>query len=206
MAITTYAELKTAIPNWFRDRQDLAAQTDEFIDLAEALLNSKLRCRQMETVASLTPTNNVCTLPTDYVEYKRVVEEASIRRKLAYITEDAADGLYPSRYSGLACHFMIVGSSLTALPLSANNIELTYYQKLPALSDSNTTNWLLTEHPGLYLHACLMYAAEYVSDGLNVDDIARESKWVETYLGTISEVDNRGKFGNAGVVLQGITP
>lgn len=196
--ITTYAELVTAIGNWFMGRTDI--DTDACIDLAEAYLNTRLRCRQMETVTDLTPTANVCTLPTDYLEYKRVIEKASIRRPLAYITEEGADSLYALRPSGLACHFMIVGSSLTALPLSANAIELTYYAKVPALSGSATTNWLLTAHPGLYLHTCLMYAAEFVEDDAK---LAKETQFVGQLLEQIHALDNRAKFANAGVTLRG---
>lgn len=202
MAVTNYSELKTAFgaSGWFLGR-DMTTQVDEIIDLAEAYLNTKLRCRQMETTTDLTPASNVCTLPTDYLEYKRVVEKASIRRRLDYITEDAADRLYPTRSSGLACHFMIVGSSLTALPLSANDIELTYYQKVPALSDSATTNWLLTAHPGLYVAACKMYAAEYVEED---EIVQKEALLVGQYIENIHALDNRAKFGNAGVTLPGV--
>lgn len=199
MAITDYASLKTAISNWFMGR-DLSTDADEILDMAEAHLNTRLRCRQMETVTDLTPTANVCTLPTDYLEYKRVVEKASIRRPLAYITEDGADSLYALRPSGLACNFMIVGSSLTALPLSANDIELTYYAKVPALSGSATTNWLLTAHPHLYLHSCLMYAAEFVEDN---EKLAKETVLVEKYIDSIHALDNRAKFANAGLTLRG---
>lgn len=202
MAITTYAELKAAFAadGWFLGR-DLSTQVDEFIDLSEAYFNMKLRCREMETSTDLTPTSNVCTLPNDYLEYKRVVELASIRRRLKYITEDAADEVYPSRESGLACHFMIVGSSLTALPLSSNDIELTYYQKIPALSDANTTNWLLTAHPGLYLHACRMYAAEFT--GNENGEIEKEAAFVTRYIDGIQALDSRAKFGNASITLPG---
>lgn len=201
MAITTYSELKTAIQTWFRDRSDLATYADDIIDLAEGYFNLELRCREMEATTELTPTSNVCTLPSDYLEYKRVVEVASIRRALDYITEEAADGLYPTRASGLACHFMIVGNSLTALPLSANDIELTYYQQVPALSDEQTTNWLLTRSPNLYLHACLMYAAELVDDK---DKMATEAALVDRFKGMLTGLDNRAKFANVGITLPGV--
>src|SRR5690606_11870740 len=157
MAIADLSDLKSAIVTFYKNRSDVGASADTLIALSEGYFNTELRCREMETVTSLTPVSNVCTLPSDYLEYKRVVEEASIRRKLDYITEDAADDIYPTRPSGLSCHFMIIGDELTALPLSANDIELTYYQQLPALTESNTTNWLLTKFPKLYLHTCLMY-------------------------------------------------
>lgn len=201
-AIVDYASLKTAIGEW--DASTLDGDADVFIDLAEAYFNVKLRLRQMETVEDLTPdVDSVCTLPTDYIEYKRVVELASIRRKLAYITEDAADGLYPTRAGGSPCHFMIVGSELTALPLSSNDIELTYYQKIPALSGSATTNWLLLEHPNLYLHACLLYAGEWRKDD---GQITKESTFVQNYVDLLHAADNRGKFARAGVTLPGVVP
>src|SRR5688572_18390612 len=107
-AIVDYASLKTAIGEWFMAR-DFSADADVFIDLAEAYFNIKLRCRQMETIASIVASSNTYALPSDYVEYKRVVEKASIRRRLSYITEDAVDQLYPDRASGLSCHFTIIG-------------------------------------------------------------------------------------------------
>jgi hypothetical protein len=201
-AITDYASLKTAISEWFMGR-DMSADVDVFIDLAESYFNAKLRTRQMETKTDLTPSSGECTLPTDYIEYKRVVELASIRRRLAYITEDAAENLYPTRSAGLANHFMILGSTLTALPISGNDIELTYYQKIPALSDSNTTNWLLSEHPNLYLHASLLYCAKYVVDE---PMMMTESTFVQNYVDLIHAADNRGKFANAGVTLPGVNP
>ncbi len=200
MSIETYSDLKSAITNWFMSRSDLATNADEMIDLAEAYFNLELRCREMETTETLTPASNVCTLPADYLEYKRVTELASPRRKLAYITEDAADALYAFRDAGPACHFMIIGNSLTALPLSTNDIELTYYQKIPALSDTTTTNWLLTRAPNLYLHACLFYAAELVKDN---EEITKEGALMGKFMDSLMALDNRAKFGNAGVVLQG---
>ncbi len=115
MTITTYDDLKDKFTestlNWMA-RTFSDDEADEFIDLAEADFNMSLRCREMEAVTDLSPTSNVYTLPTDYLEYKRVVEKASIRRRLDFITEDAVDALYPTRESGLSCNFTIIGGSL----------------------------------------------------------------------------------------------
>jgi hypothetical protein len=198
--ITDYSSLKNEMLSWYKDRTDLAGFADTVVDLTEAYFNLKLRVREMEATTDLTPTDNVCTLPSDYIEYKRVVELASIRRPMEYITEDAADRIYPTRASGLACNFMIVGDDLTALPLSSNDIELTYYQKIPALSDSNTTNWLLTKLPNLYLHTGMMYLAELAEDDAKM---TKEIPLVERFVDLLNAADNRGKFGNAGVTLTG---
>ena len=198
-SISNYSELVTALTKWFL-ADDLSEDADEIIALAESYFNAKLRLRQMETIATLTAASNVYTLPTDYIEYKRVVEKASTRRRLEFITEDAVDQLYPSRTSGLSNHFTIIGSSLYTFPLSSTDVELTYYAKIPALSSSNTTNWLLTAHPNLYLHACMLYAAELVKDD---GKLATESTFVQNYVDLLHSADNRAKFANAGVTLPG---
>ena len=46
MARGTYAGLQTAVANWL-DRGDLTDRIVEFIDLAEARINSNLRLRLM---------------------------------------------------------------------------------------------------------------------------------------------------------------
>jgi len=196
----TFTDLKSDIVLFYKNRTDIAASANSIIAYSESYLNTKLRCREMETVVTLTPVSNVCTLPSDYLEYKRVVEVASIRRRLEYITEDAVDALYPTRDSGLSSNFTIVGNSLTALPMSSNDIELTYYQQIPALSESNTTNWLLTRFPNLYLHTGLMYAAELTKDE---EQLTKEAVFVERLIGDLQGLDNRSKFGNAGITLSG---
>jgi hypothetical protein len=201
-AIGDYASLKTAIGEWFMAR-DFSSDADVFIDLAEAYFNIKLRCRQMETIASIAASSNTYALPSDYVEYKRVVEKASIRRRLSYITEDAVDQLYPDRASGLSNHFTIIGSTIYTYPLSSTDIELTYYAKIPALSGSATTNWLILAHPNLYLHACLLYAAEFTKDN---EELSKESTFVQNYIDLMHAADNRAKFANAGVTLPGNVP
>jgi hypothetical protein len=80
-----FADLKTDIVAYFKNRSDVAASANSFVAYSEAFFNTNLRCREMETVATLTPVANVCTLPSDFLEFKRVVETASTRRELQYL-------------------------------------------------------------------------------------------------------------------------
>jgi hypothetical protein len=205
MTISTYAELKTAIANWFMDRTDIGTTYgDEIIALAEAYFNQNLRVREMETVEDLTPdVDGVCTLPAEYIEAQRVVELASIRRPLEFITPEMADVWYADRAGGLASCYTIVGTTLTALPTSTNDIELTYWAVIPPLSGSQTTNWLLTKSPNLYLHTCLMYAAEFAKVQ---DQFVQEAALVARFVELLHGANERGKFGNAAVMQRGPTP
>lgn len=202
MTITTYAELKTAIGNWMA-RSDLTSYLDEFIDLAEAWFDTELRCREMEASTDITPSSNVYALPSDFLEARRVVEKASIRRRLEYISPDVVKDLYPARVAGLSTNWTIIGSSLYTFPLSSNDVELVYYQKIPALSGSNTTNWLLTRMPGLYLAACKAYANEFI---MNREKAAQEFQIARMFIDNLHGLDNRANYSTAGMTMSFVTP
>ena len=53
MAISTYAELKSAVATWI-NRSDLTIQIPDFISLTEANMNRTLRTRRQITTASIT--------------------------------------------------------------------------------------------------------------------------------------------------------
>lgn len=170
MTISTFSDLKTAIADW-ADVNDVSDTVlGDMVSLSTDLFNygsdafPALRMLEMNEVASLTNTDGACTLPTDYLQYRRVVEMMSIRRNLEYVACTTVEQFYADRASGLSNTFTIIGDTLYMYPVSSNTIELTYYQKIPHLSDSNTTNWLLTKHPGLYLHAGLYQLGLYRRD------------------------------------------
>ena len=64
MAISTYAELQTAVDNWLA-RTDLSGRSPEFITLAEARMNRELETQSQEKRATvlLTADDSYVTLP-----------------------------------------------------------------------------------------------------------------------------------------------
>ena len=48
------------------------------------------------------------------------------------------------------------------IPDDTYSIELSYCQRIPALSDTNPTNWLLNLYPDAYLYAALCEAQPYM--------------------------------------------
>ena len=59
--------------------------------------------------------------------------------------------------------------------------ELTYYRKLPPLSDSSTSNWLLAHYPDVYFHGTLALAGPYVND-------PRTAAWAAMYDAALQEM------------------
>lgn len=205
-----YSGLQTALADWSA-RTDLTSVIPSFIEFSTAMFNhgipdrgvAPLRVREMETVADLTPTSGACTLPDDYLQYRRVVEKASIRRELQYIAPSYTDQQYPDRAGGLACDFTIIGSSLYMFPVSGNDIELTYYAAIPNLSDSATTNWLLTKQPNLYLHAGLVQLAMYTKDNALLE---RSMALVTMTIDGLNRTNELANFARAGTRMKGMTP
>lgn len=208
MAITSYSELVTAIEANMA-RSDLSAYIPDFIIQAEQVFNhgseeiDALRVRDMEAIVSLSPAANVYTLPTDYLQYRRVTEKASPRRPLDYIEPTAVDQLYPFRQSGLSNHFTIIGPSLYTYPISTNDVELTYYALIPALTDSATTNWLITKAPSLYLRMSLMFAADFIRDDA---EVAKQAQMAKALIAGMNRSGMMANMARAGLTIQGVVP
>ena len=167
MAISTFAELKTAIDNWLA-RTDMADRAAEYIALAEARMNRELETRSQETryTATLVVGGAYLSLPTDVRSVRHVRLNTSPRTILKYMTPDAADREYPSTGNGKPKAYSIVGTEIYFRPApdDTHTVEIAYVANVSALSDSNTTNNILTRHPDLYLHGALSEAFGYLMD------------------------------------------
>ena len=169
MSISTYSELKTAVANWLH-RSDLTAHIPDFITLAEAQLSADITSRAMEARTTLTCTAGDAwvTLPSDMIEMRRLLVNRpdGTVLPLRYVTPDEITNDFALQESGLPVVFTVIGSQaqLARTPDTDYTLELSYIQKIPALSDANPTNWLLTKFPNVYLHGALMQAQPFMQD------------------------------------------
>ena len=169
MAISTYAELQTAAATWL-DRTDLTARVPEFIDLAESTFNRTIRNRQMITKNdSYSLDSRYVNLPTDTLEVIRIVVDVTPQITLQYLTPEEIAERRNSSSTGRPQYFTVVGGSTNQIELLRSPDEtytssILYYTKIPALSDSATTNWLLTSHPDIYLFGTLVEAEPYLKN------------------------------------------
>ncbi len=170
MAITTYAELQTAAANWL-DRTDLTARIPEFIELAEASFNRKIRQPDMVTKNdSFSISGQYNTLPSDTLEIIRIVVDVQPVIVLEYLTpEELAQRRADLTGTGKPYYFTLIGGSSNQLevlrsPDETYTSSIVYYTRIPALTDSATTNWLLTNHPDIYLFGTLVEAEPYLKN------------------------------------------
>lgn len=187
MAITSYSELLTALTNWRGQDTLQASRYPEWIALFEAWFNRNHRLRQMETSSASALSSNARTVPSDYLAW-RSVEWYGItpHRELKWVHPKRLTSGWTAVGDGATTEFFTIESdTLTVAPADTANstVLLRYYQKVPALTVSNTTNWLLTANPDLYLNGCLYEAAKLQRDVEAValykgarDEIGREMR------------------------------
>lgn len=161
MAITSYSSLQSAVANWL-DRADLTARIPEFIALAEAEFSRRLRVPQMEARAdAVAVANGRITLPPDMRSVRAVFIHSARRRELVGMAPLAAEGLY-GNYPGEARAYAIADGQLWLYPKPTDGtmVEIIYKRSIPPLA-SNSSNWLLSAHPDLYLFGSLLQAEFY---------------------------------------------
>lgn len=198
MPIGTYAELQTAALRWLvrESDTDAVARVPDWITLAEDLLRqdmSELRLRQGEIRSQNTTFSaEYTTLPTDFIMMRQIRLESSPVVSLEYMTPDGMDRVYGGTPSGRPKMFCIQGNAIRVAPApdATYTATLTYYA-LAALSTTNTTNWLLTLSPRLYLYSTLIEAALYYRDDGLRQQLLAEREAMLNKLQTTSGADEQ---------------
>jgi hypothetical protein len=184
MTISTYSELKTAIASW-QHRTDLSTVAGDFITLAEARFNRKLRTRQQETAfGPTTPTAYEIAIPSDFAAVRKLWRTSDYWE----LIQRPIDTLTFLQEGGQSTGFAITDAFVFDGTSEVGGI---YSAKVTALSDAAPTNWLLTAHPDLYLWASLAEACFYAKD------LEKAAMWTERSEALIRELNStsqRDKF------------
>lgn len=204
MAITNYATLQTAIAD-FLNRDDLTSVIPTFIQLAEAQMQREIRHWKMEARVSGQQSggDEYMQIPADWLETIRMhitgsgtsaitmtsrAAMADIRAK----NEDVSTVL-PYYYCHADSQFQLYPT-----PAEDTDIELLYYQKIPDLA-SNTTNWLLSDAPDVYLYGSLLHSAPYLAED------ARVAVWAQMYSAAVQNVNSaseQARYSGSGMTLK----
>jgi hypothetical protein len=167
MALTNYTELKASIADWL-NRADLTSQIPDFIALAEAGFNRELRTVQMEVMSDGAWDEDQVPVPLDWLETRtfRLENPAAGSALLEYVGEAEWDSLQTQGLSGTTRYYTIINGVFQVLPpvTTSQSYILRYYAQIPALSDTNQTNWLLAKSPDLYLYSSLLSASGFLKD------------------------------------------
>lgn len=209
MALTTYAELLTAISDYIGARTDLGSVDDNFVTLAEARLNygdygtafptPPLRVRQMEQRSTATATGEYIALPDNFLETKYLkVTSENPDKPLMFLPPSMFDRKVGNSSTGTPAYYTVFGSEYRLNPVPGSvTLESGFYRTIPALSSA--VNWLYTASPAVYLYGSLLEAAIYIDEN---EDIA---KYGNLYSGLLLGMNASGTDSGMGQPIQAAT-
>ena len=205
MALSNYTELKTAIANWL-NRSDLTSEiSDDFIKLTEADLNSKLRIRKMVTQSSFTIDSETEALPTGFLQVRDMyILSGSTKYPLRYMTPSQMDQVKGTSTTGVPSSYTILGDTFGFMPKPDSNYTayVNYYKSFDALSSTNTTSYILTYHPSIYLYGSLFHAANFLG-GINPQQVQTWQQMYATSLERLEQNDREDQFSGSPLQMRG---
>ena len=194
MTISSFGELKTAIADYM-DRDDLTSQIPTFVQLAEERIARTVKPNGFERYATsaFTIGDPSISKPVRFkVMRSFIFTDASSnkinlkRRPYSFIREfwpnDSTTGT-PRYYSDYGSNFFL----LAPTPDTAHVFEISYFERLQMLSDTNDTNWLTEFAPDLLLYGSLIEARSYLGND------ERIQTWTALYQKAIDDIDEEDK-------------
>lgn len=229
----TYEGLKISIAQWLNrddlvdlipdfiamaeirlnDRLRLAPmETRTTLTLAGSSTHDTLTDEETSSVLTDESTSSVLTdeaitsdgqLPDDFLEARVVTANTSPALTLRLASPTRGPDIYGTLSSTYPDVYTIVGNTITTYPGTSATIDLIYYARIPALSDSNPSNWLLVKYPQIYLYASLLEAMPLLMDD------QRTLLWnaaLDKAIEDAGRADQGLRWGGAGLRLIGPTP
>lgn len=171
MALTNYAGLIAAVQE-FTARADLTtSKVDHFIDLAENYFNGNLRTHEMETSnSSFTVSNGVITNPSDLLQWKVLKVSVGGSPRFLQPMPESQVAMLDDGATGAPLYYSVRGGNtvLKPTPDGSYTVSGTYYQRIPALSDSNSSNWISSNYSDAYFFPMMAMAEAFAHNDMRL--------------------------------------
>lgn len=185
MALTTYSELQSSIAD-FTNRDDLTSVIPDFITLAEAQMNRDIDHWQREERTTVTANSQYTALPSNFYQPRRLFIDGQDYPLAPMSINEMQDERDKSGDSaGRPKYYAITGGEIELFPTpdESETLAIAYIRTIPPLSSGNTSNWVLSEAPDVYLYGSLIHTAPYLKDD------ARVQIWAGLYQSAVAELN-----------------
>lgn len=202
MAIGTYAELQTAVKTWSK-RTDLDSTIPDFIRLAEMRVNRNLRIRKMETrvTTNTVASQNYYGLPTNFLQMRSFKLNTTPLTDLTFLSPEQMDERWAGNTSGKPRAYSVVGDEVRVGPKpdAVYEMEMLYWQAPAPLTDSATTNFMLTANPDILLYASLIELNSYSA---NDQAIMKYTELFNAAINAIQTEDDRDRASGSALTVR----
>lgn len=186
--LSNYAELVAYISSML-NRDDLNDMIRHFIRMAEVELNRILRVPEMEETITLTTDSERLELPDDFRRTRALYLDTDPRQELENITLGTLRTKYACQTTGKPECFAVSGYELVLGPAPDDEYDLilTYFQEIPPLTPEDDVNWLLTDHPDIYVYGAICQAEAFLWND------ERLPLWRNAYENAFTQLQDQGK-------------
>lgn len=202
MSITTYAELKTAVAD-FLNRDDLTSRIPTFISMAEKDMDRSLRHWKMQKRSVAEINSQYSAVPADWLETVRFYTTDGYTQPMDLIGHAELLDLKASQSNmpGRPKYYAMTAGQFEFYPApdTLYHAELLYHAKTAALSDANTSNWVLADAPDAYLYGALAHTAPYLGED------ARLTVWASLYrnaLDGLNQSSQAAQYSGSGLRMK----
>lgn len=190
-AISNLTDLVTAVRRRMDDDAFDVNSIYAAVAEAEAVFNRAMRTPKMETETQLSVTSEETELPTDFMQMRSVYQEGAPDKPLRSMSPDGLRKLFRGQ-AGIPQAYAIENRRLVIGPVGDTTVTLLYYARIPSLTTDNPSNWLLEEHPDVYVRLVLAILFDEIGDD------ARAQRNEARAVAIIEQINESGKSNRWG--------
>ncbi|RLA03861.1 MAG: hypothetical protein DRQ47_04390 [Gammaproteobacteria bacterium] len=159
----------------YADREndtELPGKMDSFLRIVEARMNRAFKVGKMSTRASIdlsgaSVDQEYFGLPSDFgglrdIEYKSGTSRATFN----YLSPEQMNAKFTANLTDTKLYYTLLANQIQIYPVSSGSgyLEIIYYQKVPALTSGDSTNWLGDNNPDAYVFGLMTEVSAFVKD------------------------------------------
>lgn len=196
--ITSYSTLQSELKAELHRTDDTASPWTRFIDQAESRLLRDRRVRK-HTKTTLSTTAESVALTSDFKELVSLAHDGSTYYGHIEIVDFDVLPTYKRKFGTPGPPIAAALSDrqtiqFAPVPDQTYTLDLTYYAGFSRLGGAVLSNWLLDDHPDIYLQACLIEAANFFEMPEKKQQAYEE---LDRRLEELHRDTERGRYGGA---------
>lgn len=170
MSFENYEGLKAEIKSFLWDRSDVVDRIPSFVKLAETEARRLLRTREANATKQFTYSSGMASIPCGGGTILAVrLDGDDVRpwRDLSYVSPEQFSTIHENDSWGYPRFYTVQDERIMFAPrgTAASTGEIVYIESFCPLTYDSDCNWLLKQHPDIYLSGALKWGKAWLIDG-----------------------------------------
>lgn len=182
MSFENYGALKEEIRSFLWDRADIVERIPSFVKLAETEANRLLKTREMNATQRFTYSSDTTAIPCDGGNIYSVTlngDDIGPKRDLDYVSPEQFASIAPHGLDARPRFYTVQNGRIMFAPQGSAGATgvILYDGAFCPLKHDKDCNWLLHEHPDIYLCGALKWGKAWL--------ISDDQDWSTPFYGAI---------------------